>query len=462
MTKLIFSFALILFSSNVLAQNTFPASGKTGIGTVAATGPIQNALQIQYVSGTTDSAVLRLANGGSNGSSVFGILGLMPDSSSVFSSLSKGEDLILHEHSQGDLILTNFQSTSLSHPFGAIRLATTPDTAHKPLGPPFYSDVERETITPNGNIGFNLPPDTGINSGLGYPRDQFQLGGGVTPYPGNAYPSAPLTMFGGNRFENVMGPNGLFPGDYRYLAFNHWVDHADSSSNRNHRFEPVGSSGVYFAESAGGLLQLVCSPYDTTKTLTAAMKDFSKGTTLQISGNQGLALWFLDTTTNPYHHLLDIMPPRDTGGGITRNTNGLSYFHTPVCITSDHPGDSYINFLNLSNVHPNLGDGFTWMLAVNGSALFKEAYVNTNDWPDYVFLPNYPLMSIDEFGNYLKAEHHLPEIPSAQSMNGTVPLGNTEEVLTKQVEEMALYIVQLNNKIEVLEAKVESFEKGGK
>jgi hypothetical protein len=192
------------------------------------------------------------------------------------------------------------------------------------------------------------------------------------------------------------------------------------------------------------LLNFTCSPYDSTK----GLNDFSHAMTMELTGSGGLATWFLDTTSNPYHHLFDIYLPGQLPWPVTRNTNGLSYFHTPVCITSDHGGDPLIDFTNLAHVRPNTGDDTSWYLAVNGPALFKEAYVNLNDWPDTVFLPGYKPMSIDDFGNYVMTEHHLPEIPSAKTMESGVPLGRTEANLTKQVEVLSLYIVQLSGAIQ--------------
>ncbi len=151
---------LISMSGRVLAQpNIFPLTGYAGIG---ITSP-ENALHLNF-SGS-DSAIIRLSNYAPS-SIVYGIIGLMPDTCKIYSSLSTGEDLIIHEHSQGDLILTNWQSTSLSHPYGAIRFATTPDSSELPLVAPPLHDVERMAIVPNGNIGIDMPPNdtTGLHA----------------------------------------------------------------------------------------------------------------------------------------------------------------------------------------------------------------------------------------------------------------------------------------------------------
>jgi hypothetical protein len=402
-----------------------------------------------------DTAIIRLTNDTS--SVIYGIFGLMPFAYPYYSSLSTGEDLILHQNQSGDIIVTNYSIQPPTHGSGtAIRFATTGDTNVRPLTARVNHDLERMTIMGNGNVGIDLPPSS---TGLDSVKDQVQIGGGVTPYPGNTYLSPGLTLYGGNRFENMLRPTtsgtGLFPGDWRYISFNHWIDHNDNTSSRSHRFQPIASSGISFSESNGGLLDFTCSPYNST----LGLNDFSKATTMELTGNSGLATWFMDTTANPYHHLFDIFLPGQIPWPLTRNTNGLTYFHTPVCITSDNGDSSLIDFQNLP-IKPNLGDDSTWLLVVKGSALFKEAFVNTNDWPDNVFFPEYKLPPLGEVENFFKENHHLPDIPSASKMAETgVPLGQTEAALTKQLEEAMLYITQLSHKIDTLETKVEDLEK---
>jgi hypothetical protein len=446
--------ALALFSNceNAFSQsNTFPwpTSGVIGIGTTAP----KNALTLSFNS-DIDTAIIRLTNDTS--SVIYGIFGLMPFAYPYYSSLSTGEDLILHQNQSGDIIVTNYSIQPPTHGSGtAIRFATTGDTNVRPLTARVNHDLERMTIMGNGNVGIDLPPSS---TGLDSVKDQLQIGGGVTPYPGNTYLSPGLTLYGGNRFENMTRPTtlgtGLFPGDWRYISFNHWIDHNDNTSSRSHRFQPIGSSAVNFAESDGGLLNFTCSPYDSTR----GMSDFTHNISLQMTGNTGLSLWAYQDSSDVYHHLFEVLLPHVTPWPITRNTNGLFIHHTPVLITSDTTSTPSMDFQNLP-IRPDLGDDTTWDLVVNGSALFKEAFVNTNDWPDNVFLPEYKLPPLAEVENFTKENHHLPDIPSAKEMAKTgVPVGRTEAALTKQLEEMMLYLVQQNHKIDTLEAEVQELK----
>ena len=60
----------------------------------------------------------------------------------------------------------------------------------------------------------------------------------------------------------------------------------------------------------------------------------------------------------------------------------------------------------------------------------------------------------------VSAEKHLPEVPSAAEMkkNG-VNLSDLNMTLLKKVEELTLYMIEQNNKIESQNKKIEDLEK---
>jgi hypothetical protein len=88
-------------------------------------------------------------------------------------------------------------------------------------------------------------------------------------------------------------------------------------------------------------------------------------------------------------------------------------------------------------------------LTVNGTVHTKEVKVDLNvPGPDYVFEKDYPLMSLEETKAYIDANKHLPEVPSAKEMekNG-VQLGEMNMLLLKKVEELTLYSIEQNQKL---------------
>lgn len=99
---------------------------------------------------------------------------------------------------------------------------------------------------------------------------------------------------------------------------------------------------------------------------------------------------------------------------------------------------------------------YNYKLAVNGTIGAKEVNVeefSSTWWPDYVFDSGYNLISIIELEAFIKQNKHLPEIPSASEIAQTgVNLADMNARLLRKVEELSLYIIDLNNRLDKLEA----------
>lgn len=93
-------------------------------------------------------------------------------------------------------------------------------------------------------------------------------------------------------------------------------------------------------------------------------------------------------------------------------------------------------------------------LAVNGTIRSKEVIVETINWPDYVFAKEYQLPSLASIEKFISEHKHLPNIPSASEMetNGQY-LGETQKKMMEKIEELTLYIIQLNKEVEILKNK---------
>ena len=75
----------------------------------------------------------------------------------------------------------------------------------------------------------------------------------------------------------------------------------------------------------------------------------------------------------------------------------------------------------------------------------------TEYWYDHVFYPDYQLRPLDELEQFIKENHHLPEIPSAKEVaeNG-LDLGEMQGKLLLKIEELTLYILDLQKQIDEL------------
>ena len=95
-------------------------------------------------------------------------------------------------------------------------------------------------------------------------------------------------------------------------------------------------------------------------------------------------------------------------------------------------------------------------LAVNGTIGCKEVKVKINNaaWPDYVFESNHKLKTLAELEQFIKQEKHLPDMPKAKDAEtGGVNVSEMITKLLKQQEELTLYIIEQNKRINELEKK---------
>jgi len=107
---------------------------------------------------------------------------------------------------------------------------------------------------------------------------------------------------------------------------------------------------------------------------------------------------------------------------------------------------------------PNPPAGF--QLAVAGKILTEELTVElAGDWYDFVLEPDYPLLSINELESYINIHKHLPDIPtSSQIKNEGIRVGHINGMLVKKVEELTLYIVQLNKELTSQRKEIEKMK----
>jgi hypothetical protein len=90
----------------------------------------------------------------------------------------------------------------------------------------------------------------------------------------------------------------------------------------------------------------------------------------------------------------------------------------------------------------------------NGSIYARKVKVTLDAYPDYVFSPGYKIRSLEETEAFIKANQHLPEMPSACEIeqNGA-DLGELHKAMLKQLEELTLQVIALKKEVEVLKTK---------
>ncbi len=99
-------------------------------------------------------------------------------------------------------------------------------------------------------------------------------------------------------------------------------------------------------------------------------------------------------------------------------------------------------------------------LTNDGILRARQIIVDQANWADYVFKPNYDLMSLEQVKKYIKENGHLPGIPSAKEIAETgINLSEMNTKLMEKVEELTLYIIQQQEKTKALEEKIMNLEK---
>ena len=209
-----------------------------------------------------------------------------------------------------------------------------------------------------------------------------------------------------------------------------------------------------------------------------AMDDGNGVTKFIVKGDGSVGI-----NTNAPQHPLDVRGDIYTNGSlyvdggdvnIARTTSSYGYVVRPnvagfknlaLAVSGGGPLDNVQVLSNLTQFSGSVGIGtantYSYSLAVNGSAIFTQAVVKLNaNWPDYVFKKDYPLPAPDSLARYIDANHHQPDMPTADSVvkNG-LDLGSTQAILLKKIEELTLYMIQQDREIKAQQERIGKLEK---
>jgi trimeric autotransporter adhesin len=178
------------------------------------------------------------------------------------------------------------------------------------------------------------------------------------------------------------------------------------------------------------------------------------GGVLALGGNTGLS-----TATYPFAFIQGAQQTAGEYGGI------LSFW-----TTSNGGINGEVNSANYQrmviNKIGNIGIGTVnamdpdYRLFVEKGIRTRKVKVDITAWPDYVFKPSYKLTPLNELEIFLLKNQHLPDVPSATEVekNG-IDLGTNQAILLKKVEELTLYMIDLNKKVEALAKENEELKK---
>lgn len=113
-------------------------------------------------------------------------------------------------------------------------------------------------------------------------------------------------------------------------------------------------------------------------------------------------------------------------------------------------GNELLTIHGNGNVGIGTENTFGFKLAVDGKIICEELKIEMSEnWSDYVFDENYNLKSLEEVESFIKANKHLPNVPSAKEVgtNG-YNISDMDAKLLEKIEELTLYVIEQNKKIE--------------
>ena len=91
----------------------------------------------------------------------------------------------------------------------------------------------------------------------------------------------------------------------------------------------------------------------------------------------------------------------------------------------------------------------------DGTVYAKEMWVKPiADFPDYVFMDDYQLMSLADLEKFIKTNGHLPKMPTATNISKFgMSLSEIQMLTVEKIEELTLHVINQNKKIEALQTQ---------
>ncbi len=185
----------------------------------------------------------------------------------------------------------------------------------------------------------------------------------------------------------------------------------------------------------------------------------SNGRMLSIIGNNNDLDFFMGHTNNSYGFYWRY---KGSQSGINNNME--------LWANNQTSADKRVYFINQSgNIYFNQNMGIntsttgSHRLAVGGSIGAREVIVEGSGWSDFVFEESYQLPSLNEVESYIEENGHLKDVPSAETIEKEgIPLGEMDSKLLQKIEELTLYVIELNKRGEAQQEELNALKKENK
>lgn len=201
---------------------------------------------------------------------------------------------------------------------------------------------------------------------------------------------------------------------------------------------------------------LACANNGTGAAIRGSTQDGTGLWAESTNGYAGIFVGRVSVYTNT--HPVGLMCINNGGVGLqAKSQNGTAAeFQGQVSFVKwNDPSTSYMQITQDGRVgigDPSMGSTDYKLFVQDGIATGKVKVNQT--WADYVFAPEYELSSLTEIDTFIQDHGHLPNIPSETSIieDGGFEVGTMTRLQQEKIEELFLYIIQMEKRIKTLEA----------
>lgn len=240
-------------------------------------------------------------------------------------------------------------------------------------------------------------------------------------------------------------------------------------------YPPRGSGGRAFVHDMGNVLTINYEGDFTNGVKIGNSFWVANNGTLNTLSDAGIGTSIIENSEG-WNRVLQVKGNTDAKAIVSTNaiqsglwSHELGYYGAlaggMVGTRSNHPFSIITNQTAKVTILPNgnMGVGTSNPLAklsVDGNILAKEIKIKTDvNVPDYVFEPDYDLKSLAEIESYIKANKHLPEVPSAKQIRADgMDVVAMNLLLLKKVEEMTLHLIEKDKVINRMMERLEKLE----